>query len=130
MNIEALVPQLWQRYPFLDDETLRVRLGGIREADVAAWAAESGGDRGKVYDEFARYLAVAFHERRLPFAFCDAVMNDLHGVIIHADDTRPDLFWEVFEAFDEGEYHHKEDMSDDPVADYTEPAIAAIVATL
>lgn len=36
MDFDALVPQLWQRYPFLDDESLRVRLSGIREADVAA----------------------------------------------------------------------------------------------
>ena len=128
--MELLVPELWQRYPFLDDESHQVRLGGIREADVARWAAEVGGERGKVYDEFARYLAVAFHERRLPFAFCDAVMNDLHAVIINADDIRPDLFWQVFLAFDAGEHHRRDDKSDDPEAEHTNPAIAAIIANL
>jgi hypothetical protein len=130
MNIDALVPELWRRYPFLDDETLRVRLGGIVQSDVDEWASQFGGDRGKVYDAFARYLAVAFHERRLQFAFCDAVMNDLHGVITFADDIRPSLFWAVFLAFDAGEFHRLDDKSDDPMVDHTEPAIAAIVASL
>lgn len=128
MNIDVLVPELWQRYPFLDNEALRVRLGRIREADVAGWAAECGGERGRVYDEFARYLAVAFDEGRLPFAFCDAVMNDLEAVIAHAHDSRPDLFWQVYLAFDAGEYHRRDDRSDNPAAEHTKPAIAAIVA--
>ncbi len=130
MNIDMLVPELWQRYPFLDDKSLRVRLGGIREADVSDWAAESGGERATVYDEFARYLAVAFHEGRLPFAFCDAIMNDLDAVITTADDMRPALFWQVYLAFDAGEYHRRDDKSDDPVAEHTDPATAAIVANL
>lgn len=29
MNIDALVPELWRRYPFLDDESHRVRPSGI-----------------------------------------------------------------------------------------------------
>ena len=130
MDFEALVPDLRRRYPFLNDESLRVRLGGIKEADVAAWAEQYGGERQRLYDEFARYLAVAFHEGRLSFAFCDAVMNDLEAVISTADDHRPDLFWQVYLAFDAGEYHRAGDKSDDPVADHTAPAIAAIVESL
>ena len=130
MNIDALVPQLWRRYPFLDDENMRVKLGGITESHVARWAGKYNGNRGQVFDEFARYLAVAFHERRLPFAFCDAVMNDLHAVISNADDMRPDLFWKVYLAFDTGEFHRRADKADDPVADHTESAIAAIIADL
>ena len=130
MDIDVLVPELRRRYPFLDDDSLRVRLGGIGEADVALWAAECGGDRLRVYDEFARYVAVGFHNRRLSFAFCDAVVNDLFAVMITADDLASDLFWAVFEAFDAGEFHRSDDRSDDPVAEHTEPAIAAIVANL
>jgi hypothetical protein len=130
MNIDALVPELWGRYPFLDDESLRVRLGGISEPDVELWAESFGGDRRQVYDALARYLAIAFHERKLPFAFCDAVMNDLEAVISNADDWRPDLFWSVYLAFDAGEYHRRADKSDDPVAEHTEPAIAEIVRGL
>jgi hypothetical protein len=130
MNIDALVPELWGRYPFLEDESRPVRLGRIREPDIELWAAEYGGDREPVYDAFARYLALAFHQRELPFAFCDAVLNDLHTVITMADDVRPDLFWRVYLAFDAGEYHRNADKSDNPVAEYTEPAIADIVRSL
>jgi hypothetical protein len=130
MNIDALVPELWGRYPFLDDESLRVRLGGLGEPDVELWAAEYGGDRGLLYDAFARYLAVAFHQGKLPFAFCDAVLNDLHTVITMADDARPDLFLQAFLAFDAGEYYRRADGSDDPVAEHTRPAIADIVRRL
>ena len=130
MNFDALVAELWGRYPFLNHGSLPVRLGGIREPDVEQWASSFGGDRGQVYDAFARYLAVAFHHRKLPFAFCDAVMNDLEAVISNADDVRPDLFWSVYLAFDAGEYHRSNDKSDDPVAEHTEPAIAEIVRRL
>jgi hypothetical protein len=130
MNIDALVPELWGRYPYLEDESLRVRLGGIREPDIERWAAEYGGERALLYDGFARYLAVAFHAGKLPFAFCDAVMNDLQTVISNADEAVPDLFWRVYLAFDAGEYHRTVDKSDDPVAEHTEPAIADIVRSL
>lgn len=130
MNVEALIPSLWARYPFLEDESLSVRHGGIKEPDVERWAAECGRDRQSVYDGFARHLAIAFHRGELPFAFCDAVLNDLHEVITLADDARPNLFWRVFLAFDEGEYHRSADRSDDPVAEHTVPAIAQIVKSL
>jgi hypothetical protein len=128
--MDILAAELQQRYASFIEERDGVRPGLITEADVDRWAAECGGDRGRVYDEVAHYLAVGYHERQLPFAFCDAVINDLHTVITNLDDMRPDLFWQVFTAFDEGEYHRRGDKSDDPVAEHTDPAIAAIVANL
>lgn len=125
MNIEVFTPELGRRYPFLDDETLRVRLGGIKDEDVAGWAREQGGTREAVYDAFAGNLARAFHEGVLPFAFCDAVMNDLHAVITNADDRRPDLFLRVFSAFDDGEYTLPDKPNEDPVEAYTRPQIAS-----
>ena len=105
-----------------------MRLGRIRESDVDRWAESFGGDRGEVYNAFARYIATAFDQKTLPFEFCDAVMNDLEAVVSNADDERPDLFWSVYLAFDAGEYHRRADKSDDPVAEHTVPAIAAIVS--
>ena len=121
MNFDALVPELWGRYPFLNDDRLPVRLGGIRELDVEQWAASFGGDRGQVYNAFARYLALAFHQRKLPFALCDAIMNDLEAVISNADDVRPNFFWSVYLAFDAGEYHRRADKSDDPLPSIPNP---------
>ena len=130
MNLDALIPELWRRYPFLDDESLDVRLGGIGEGDVSKWASAGSGDRGGVYNAFARYLAVAFHKGSLPFAFCDAVMNDLEAVILNANDVRPDFFWQVYLAFDGGEYARPGKPDEDPVEAYTRPQIASIVEQL
>jgi hypothetical protein len=53
MNIAALVPELWQRYRFLDNDNIRVKLGGINEADVARWAGEYEGNGDRQRGRFA-----------------------------------------------------------------------------
>jgi hypothetical protein len=63
----------------------------------------------------------------MTFAFCDAVVNDLYGVLTSTDEPRPALFWDVFLAFDEGEYYHGNNRDEDPVEVYTRPMIARIV---
>jgi hypothetical protein len=80
-----------------------------------------------LYDQIAIRLAYGFHASEMTFAFCDAVVNDLHGVIISADELRPELFWAVYLAFDEGEYYHGNNRDEDPVEVYTRPMIARIV---
>lgn len=42
----------------------------------------------------------------------------------------PKLFWRVFEAFDAGEWADLSNPTLDPVATYTDPEIAEIVAEL
>ena len=79
------------------------------------------------YDQIALHLALGFHASELPFAFCDAVVNDLHVVITFANEDRPDLFWRVFLAFDGGEFHHHSNRDEDPVETYTRPMISRIV---
>ena len=81
-----------------------------------------------MYDLIAVYLARGFHDSELSFEFCDAVVNDIHRVITFADESRPALFWDVYLAFDEGEYYHNDKRDEDPVEVYTRPMIARIVA--
>jgi hypothetical protein len=84
-----------------------------------------------LYDLLALRLAVGFHRGELAFEFCDKVMNDLYHVAISSMDEWGDwqkLFWSVYTAFDEGEYHHDNDRAEDPVEKYTRPMIADIVA--
>ena len=95
---------------------------GLREAEVLRWSGWVG-SRAAVYDQIALYLARGFQSSERSFAFCDAVINDLHGVIVGADDHRPDLFWAIFLAFDEGEYYHGNNRDEDPVEAYTRPMI-------
>ena len=74
-----------------------------------------------------RLLARGFHNSELSFEFCDAVVNDIHGVITSANEIRPTLFWDVYLAFDEGEYYHNDKRDEDPSEAYTRPMIARIL---
>lgn len=105
------------------------------EADISRWTAGSLADEQKLYDEIGAELARGYHERRYSFDFCDRVVNDLYGPMIikrcnEPSPPWPDIFSRVFEAFDAGEFHRRADMSDDPVADFTDPLIAEIVHSL
>jgi hypothetical protein len=102
----------------------------LTEDDIRRWMDLLGEPRPVLYDRIATYLARGFDSSELPFAFCDAVVNDIHGVITSTDQHRPELFWEVFLAFDEGEYYHNNKRDEDPVEMYTRPQIARIVASL
>ena len=102
----------------------------LREEDIQKWTASLAISRSELYDHIAIYLARGFDSLELPFQFCDAVVNDIHRVITFADDVRPDLFWKVFNAFDEGEYYHEGNREQDPVEVYTRPQIAEIVSAI
>ena len=103
------------------------RVAGLTEAEIQRWSELLGKPRSMLYDEIAMYLARGFHTSRLTFAFCDAIVNDIHGVIVSTDEHRPDLFWKVFLAFDEGEYCHGNNREEDPQQIYTRPMIARII---
>jgi hypothetical protein len=99
----------------------------LREGDVQRWSASLGIPRAELYDRIAIYLALGFNCSELSFEFCDAIVNDVHGVITFADEDRPALFWKVYLAFDEGEYYRGDNREQDPVEVYTRPQIAQIV---
>jgi len=99
----------------------------LSNADIERWSVDLARPRAVLYDLLALRLAQGFHRSEFPFSFCDRVVNHIHGVITIADENRPDLFWSVFLAFDEGEYYHDNNRNEDPVAKYTRPLIAQIV---
>ena len=86
-----------------------------------------GEPRAVLYDRIAAYLVLGFYNSELTFEFCDAVVNDIHGIISFTDEVRPDLFGQVYLAFDEGEYYHGDNRDEDPVEVYTRPLVARIV---
>jgi hypothetical protein len=97
--------------------------GGLEEAEAA------------LYDGFGAELARGYYERRYSFDFCDAVVNQLYGLMISKQLQEPPppwpkLFMRVYEAFDAGEMHRCADKSDDPIAELTDPAIADIIGDL
>ncbi len=105
-----------------------VRGEHLTEEDVQRWSALTGASRAVLYDQIAVCLALGFHNSELTFTFCDAIVNDIHRIITFAGEDRPDLFWKVFLAFDNGEYRHRDNPDGDPVAAYTRPLIAQTLA--
>lgn len=102
----------------------------IGDEEIERWSLESGHSHLKVFDSVAADLAIGFHEGRLTFDFCDRVVNCLVGHVYFGTlPTWPELFWEVFLAFDAGEFNRANDKRD-PVEVYTRPLIAKIVATM
>ncbi len=100
----------------------------LTEEIVRGWSASVGIPRSDLYHRIALFLAQGFHDSILSFEFCDAIVNDLHGIITFAGEDRPDLFWKVYLAFDEGEYYRVDGLEQDPVEAYTRPSIARIIA--
>jgi hypothetical protein len=79
---------------------------------------------------FAERVASEYLASRLSFEAADRAMNRLYTFsYVDKDRGMPRLAWEVFDAFDEGEYQHNGDPEDtDPEVKYTKPKIEQIVA--
>lgn len=99
--------------------------------DIERWTEIVGSTRRHAYDVIARRLAVGFHEGRLPFWFCDSVINAaigfVYGDCIQKGEDLPALFYEVYLAFDAGEVGR---AGIDPIEVHTRPMIADIVRNL
>jgi hypothetical protein len=102
----------------------------LTEADVLRWCTIGGRSRSQVFEEIAKFLALGFYNSELSFGFCDAIVNDLFGSYTDTAKPKSELFWDVYLAFDEGEYYHGNNRDEDPVETYTRPMIARIVEVL
>jgi hypothetical protein len=111
--------------------------GGLRvsDNDLTRWIEASGTTLTQFLDKIGGDLAKAYSDGELTYKFCDTIVNDLFALLVaravtDSQEAWPMLFDEVYDAFDAGEYYHRADRSDDPVVEFTNPAIAAIVAKL
>jgi len=112
---------------YIDEVPYRDLDRHLTEVDVLRWSTKSGWSRRQLFDEIAKYLAQGFHTSELSFEFCDAVVNDLFGPVTNTSGPKPEVFWDVYSAFDEGEYYHGNNRDEDPVETYTRPMIDRIV---
>jgi hypothetical protein len=88
-----------------------------------------------VLDELACYVANAYVQGSLSYEVAGAVMNSAFSVasspefLAMHDRTIPSITFEVYQAFDEGEYGHPGDDGDvDPELKYTRPLIDKFLA--
>ncbi len=103
----------------------------IPDACLKQCTGAQGEVRPDRFDAIAIKLARGYHYGQLSYGFCDGVVNLLVGRLYSdalADrDTWPDLFWEIYLAFDAGEYCRLGEHDIDPAEKYTRPLIAEIV---
>jgi len=111
--------------------------GGARVSteDIACWAGPLDKDVTAFLDRLGGEIAKSYQSGDLSYEFCDLLVNDLFEILFDRQFLDPQgswahLFYEVYEAFDAGEFHRKADHSDDPVAEFTNPAVANIIAKL
>ena len=102
----------------------------VTHDDVVRWAGAL--DNRAFYNAAALDIARHYHEGLLTYGFCDRVMNDLWSAMqagfTNDNDPVPEPFFQIYEAFDAGEYHRAKDKSDDPIADFTDPLIANLLS--
>ncbi|WP_149521892.1 hypothetical protein [Sphingomonas montanisoli] len=133
-------PLMWQpgaMSPALNDlRQRRDQLGAsyVTEDDLVRWS-DIKGRFVELFDRLAVEIATLYHARQADFAFCDDVINEIYWIMADSPANEKEHYCsekleKVYHAFDDGEWHRRKDQSDDPVAEHTNPAIAAIIAEL
>ncbi|MEX0302736.1 MAG: hypothetical protein AB3N24_09965 [Leisingera sp.] len=101
----------------------------ITSTDLTKWTARDVDI--DLLHEISLAVARSYQFQSISYQTADDVMNDLWRLFQErflANATElPSPFWDVFEAFDAGEYHRRPDKSDNPVADHTDPMIAELL---
>jgi hypothetical protein len=128
MKASAIIDELKTFYK--DDVEYRSQDRHLSEADVERWSDACGWSRSQLFDEIAICLALGYNTSDLSFGFCDMVVNDLYSPVTNTSGSKPQIFWDVYSAFDQGEYYHDNNRDEDPVEVYTRPMIARLVEVL
>ncbi len=101
----------------------------VRENDVLRYAGSMSNH--EFYNKISLKIATKYLEGSLSYDIGDAIMNDLFGITIKFDvENTASPFFEVYLAFDAGEFHRRADRSDNPEADYTRPMLEELIARL
>jgi hypothetical protein len=100
-----------------DAKRLEEWAGGLPDAEVA------------LFDDLAANLAKRYAAGEISFEEGDDIANQLWVLMIRRGGGWSHLLAEVYGAFDDGEWSHF-GKSDDPVREFTDPAITEIVSRL
>lgn len=95
----------------------------ISPTDLTNWSGSARNDA--FYNSIALNLARRYRAGTLSYSVCGTIVNDLWSVLGEYLDelALPSPFFEIFIAFDAGEFHRMADSSDNPEQDYTIPMI-------
>jgi hypothetical protein len=102
------------------------------KSEVLRWVENDLERMGSLFDALAAFIARGYAKRDLSFELCDGIVNGIYAAVLELPLTPvPPLFYDVFLAFDAGEYPHRgDDASVNPIAKYTDPRIREIVECL
>ncbi len=102
------------------------------EDDIERWASSTGLTKLDLFNAIGASLAVSYHTHKAEFEFCDMAVNELvrhvYSGFASGNEKWPDLFYNVYLAFDSGEYIRIGEEDKDPSEMYTRPAIASIIS--
>ncbi len=102
-------------------------------AELYAFCERAGIPPDSFCNEFALRVAKGFRDGILDYEFCDEAINYLFSFfttppLFGSDRNIPQPAFEIYQAFDEGEYRHSKDPTwVNPVEKYTRPQIAEIL---
>ena len=110
----------------MDDLINKISNREISELDFLKVAEKNDEEIGKFFNRFYLSLARSFLNGEYSYDVCNDAATWLFGVMIHESLISnksykvPSSAYEVFIAFDEGEYEHQKDDSNiDPIEKYT-----------
>lgn len=127
--IHSFLEDVQDRFQRDSEAIFSVELGDIRQ-----YFGDEARTETSFFNDVGMQLALSYVSKAWSFEFCDRVANGLWNALleIQSRDTPPpwpDLFYDVFLAFDFGEYQHAgDDVAIDPVKAYTDPYIAWILS--
>ena len=110
------------------DEALAISLErSLSRGEYAKLCAFAGGEAASSWDALAIGVAQRYLRGEVTFVAADSFMNALWSFVIFDGQPSP-VMTRVYEAFDDGEYHHPGDAPDvDPEVAYTRPLLAALL---
>ena len=129
-SIQSLGPLISDLDSLIDLASSRASGNPLLEAPIDEFCSRWSVSLEEFCDSFAHRVATRFVDEDVSFESADAAINRLNGYCLHALGTTPPQFaWQVFLAFDSGEFVHEGDAPDDiPQVKHTLPEIRALLA--
>lgn len=100
---------------------------GLTAELVDNFCTQHGQQRAGFYYAFAKFVALQFADGELSYTDGDSAMNDLVGF---AEFEVDGFAWEIFSAFDSGEFYREEDPEGTiPWQKYTLPTVMEVLCS-
>ncbi len=137
LTIDDLVREMRSKYiTYQGEERVLLLAGQGSKARLLDWSKATGLDLADLVEGMALDVARKYHSYEFDFGFCDSLVNELWGVaVLGFVHDRPDvidrlaggIFWDVFLAFDSGEFY-PDKSREDPAERFTRPMVATLLA--